>query len=103
MTYKKPQRMSRNEISEFALLHREIQEMKENTSSELAELRKITDRILRTLVGDEEMAQEGLVNKVARHDEYIENQKLLWAKLSGMAIGGGAIGGLVINLLAKLF
>ena len=95
--------MSRNEISEFALLHREIQEMKENTSSELAELRKITDRILRTLVGDEEMAQEGLVNKVARHDEYIENQKLLWAKLSGMAIGGGAIGGLVINLLAKLF
>jgi|DEB19_MinimDraft_3_1074340.scaffolds.fasta_scaffold36561_2 hypothetical protein len=103
MTYQRLQRMSTKETSEFALLHKEIQEMKDSTANELAELRKVTDRILRTLVGDEEMAQEGLVSKVKRHEEYIESQKLFWAKLSGIAIGGGAIGGFILNLLTKLF
>lgn len=103
MSYKNVKLMSTNETTEFALLHKEIQEMKDATATELAELRKVTDRILRTLVGDEEMAQEGLVSKVKRHEEYIESQKLFWAKLSGIAIGGGAIGGFILNLLTKLF
>lgn len=103
MTYQRLQRMSTKETLEFALLHKEIQEMKDSTANELAELRKVTDRILRTLVGDEEMAQEGLVSKVKKHEEYIESQKLFWAKLSGIAIGGGAIGGFILNLLTKLF
>ena len=59
------------------------------------------DRILRTLIGDEEMAQEGLVYKVDRHEKYIESQKVLWAKLSGIALAGGAFGGFVLNLIMK--
>jgi hypothetical protein len=102
MSYQKGKKMINNEMSEFALLHREIQEMKDSTSNDLAELRKITDRILRTLIGDEEMAQEGLVYKVERHEKYINKQKLFWAKMSGMAIGGGAVGGFIIELILKL-
>lgn len=103
MSYQRPQRMSKNEMSEFALLHREIQEMKDTTANDLAELRKITDRILRTLIGDEEMAQEGLVYKVERHERYINRQKLFWAKISGIAIGGGAVGGFLRELIFKMF
>lgn len=103
MTYTRPQRMKRNELTEFTLLHKEIQEMKDSTANELLQLRKATDRILRTLIGDEEMAQEGLVNKVQRHDEFIESQKLFWAKLSGIALAGGAFGGFILNMILKMF
>lgn len=97
------QRMNKTEITEFALLHREIQEMKNNTSSELADLKKAIDRILITLVGDNEMAQEGLVKKVERHEKYIEDHRLIWAKLTGIAIGGGAIGGVLIDVFFQMF
>ena len=59
------------------------------------------DRILRTLIGDEEMAQEGLVNKVDRHEKYIESQKLLLAKIMGIAIGSGLFGGIVGQIVIE--
>lgn len=62
---------------------------------EVKSLNAKIDRILRTLIGDEEMAQEGLVNKVDRHEKYIEGQKLLMAKIMGIAIGSGLFGGIV--------
>jgi hypothetical protein len=68
---------------------------------EIKNLNGKIDRILRTLIGDEEMAQEGLVTKVDRHDKFIESQKLLMAKITGIAIGSGVFGGLVTQLIIK--
>jgi hypothetical protein len=68
---------------------------------EIKNLNGKIDRILRTLIGDEEMAQEGLVTKVDRHEKFIENQKLLMAKITGVAIGSGIFGGLVTELIIK--
>ena len=69
---------------------------------EIKSLNGKIDRILRTLIGDEEMAQEGLVTKVDRHEKYIESQKLLMAKITGIAIGCGLFGGFVGQLIIKL-
>ena len=68
---------------------------------EIKNLNGKIDRILRTLIGDEEMAQEGLVTKVDRHEKFIESQKLLMAKITGIAIGSGIFGGLVTELIIK--
>lgn len=68
---------------------------------EIKNLNGKIDRILRTLIGDEEMAQEGLVNKVDRHEKYIESQKLLLAKIMGIAIGSGLFGGIVGQIVIE--
>jgi len=78
------------EDNELSLLH-----------SEIKTLSGKVDRVLRTLIGDEEMAQEGLVQKVQKHEEFIENQKLLMAKVSGIAIGSGVLGGLIMDAIYK--
>jgi hypothetical protein len=54
------------------------------------------------LIGDEEMAQEGLVAKVSKHEDWIEKQKLVFAKIFGIAIGSGVFGGAIIQLIMKL-
>jgi hypothetical protein len=79
-----------NTTEEIIGIHKEIK----NLNSKI-------DRILRTLIGDEEMAQEGLVNKVDRHDKYIESQKLIMAKIMGVAIGSGLFGGIVGQILIE--
>ena len=68
---------------------------------ELKDLASKVDRILRTLIGDEDMGQTGLVSKVQKHDEWIEQQKLVWAKVFGIAIGSGVFGGIVTQLIMK--
>ena len=68
---------------------------------EIKSLNSKIDRILRTLIGDEEMAQEGLVKIVDRHEKYIETQKLLLAKIMGVAIGSGLFGGIVGQILIE--
>jgi len=84
-------RENRNTKSEILALH-----------EDLKELTTKVDRILRTLIGDEEMAQKGLVEKVERHDEWIEKQKVVLAKIFGVAIGSGLFGGVITQLLMKL-
>jgi hypothetical protein len=69
---------------------------------ELQEVSSKVDRILRTLIGDEEMAQEGLVTKVAKQEEWIEAQKVMFAKIFGIAIGSGVFGGAIIQLIMKM-
>ena len=84
-------RENRNNKSEILALHEDLKEL---TSK--------VDRILRTLIGDEEMAQKGLVEKVERHDDWIEKQKVVLAKIFGVAIGSGLFGGVITQLLMKL-
>jgi hypothetical protein len=81
----------RKEDNELTLLHSEIKILSQKM-----------DRVLRTLIGDEEMAQEGLVTKVQKHEEYIQSQKLLMAKVSGIAIGSGVLSNWVFDWLSKL-
>lgn len=80
----------RKEDNELTLLHSEIKILSQKM-----------DRVLRTLIGDEEMAQEGLVTKVQKHEEYIQSQKLLMAKVSGIAIGSGVLSNWVFDWLSK--
>ncbi len=91
-TYSRTMSVRRKEDNELSLLH-----------SELKTLSTKVDRVLRTLIGDEEMAQEGLVTKVQKHEEYIESQKLLMAKVSGIAIGSGVLSTWLVDLISKLF
>jgi hypothetical protein len=81
----------RKEDNELTLLHSEIKILSQKM-----------DRVLRTLIGDEEMAQEGLVSKVQKHEEYIQSQKLLMAKVSGIAIGSGVLSNWVFDWLSKI-
>jgi hypothetical protein len=69
---------------------------------EMKDISMKVDRILRTLIGDEEMAQDGLVAKVSKHEDWIEKQKLVFAKIFGIAIGSGVFGGAIIQLIMKL-
>ena len=80
------------EDNELSLLHNEIKTLSGKV-----------DRVLRTLIGDEEMAQEGLVQKVQKHEEFIESQKLLMAKVSGIAIGSGVLSTWLFEVISKLF
>jgi hypothetical protein len=81
----------RKEDNELSLLHNEIKTLSQKM-----------DRVLRTLIGDEEMAQEGLVKKVEKHEEYIQSQKLLMAKVSGVAIGSGVLSNWLVEWISKL-
>jgi hypothetical protein len=69
---------------------------------ELKDLASKVDRILRTLIGDEDMGQTGLVAKVQKHEDWIEQQKLVWAKVFGIAVGSGIFGGVVTELIMKM-
>lgn len=91
-TYSRIMSARRKEDNELTLLHSEIKILSQKM-----------DRVLRTLIGDEEMAQEGLVSKVQKHEEYIQSQKLLMAKVSGIAIGSGVLSTWLFEMISKLF
>jgi hypothetical protein len=90
-TYSRTMSIRRKEDNELSLLHNEIKTLSQKM-----------DRVLRTLIGDEEMAQEGLVKKVEKHEEYIQSQKLLMAKVSGIAIGSGVVSNWIFDWISKL-
>jgi len=90
-TYSRTMSVRRKEDNELTLLHSEIKSLSQKM-----------DRELRTLIGDEEMAQEGLVTKVQKNEEYIQSQKLLMSKVSGIAIGSGVLSNGVFDWLTKI-
>lgn len=89
--YSRKMSIRNKEDNELSLLHTEIKTLSGKV-----------DRVLRTLIGDEEMAQEGLVQKVQKNEDYIASQKLLMAKVSGIAIGSGVLSTWIINWVLKL-
>ena len=66
--------------------------MSEKTNREyLSEMDAKITRIHTILVGDEQAKQEGIVHKVARHSEYIRNdKKFKWAVTSVLFGGTGS-------------
>jgi len=79
-----------NAETEITLIHEELQNMN-----------KKIDRIYHVLIGDDEMKIEGLVSKVQKHDKYIQNQRLQVARLSGIAVTAGVVGGLIVQFILK--
>jgi hypothetical protein len=63
---------------------------------QIRELNSKVDKILFVLIGDEDLAQQGLVKKVDSHDKWIQEKKIHDAKV--IAISSG-VSGLAIYLL----
>jgi len=75
---------------------------------ELDELKKLVDKQSETLrkihnaiVGDKEFGQEGIVEMVKKHDDWIQSQKYMWAKIYGGIIVGSTAIGYIINYIIK--
>lgn len=68
---------------------------------ELGDLSKKVDKVLQALMGDEEIMHQGLISKVEQHERWIHGQKLFRAKVLGVALGSGTLGGVLIELLFK--
>jgi hypothetical protein len=81
-----------NTEKEITLIHEELQDMN-----------KKIDRIYNVLIGDEQMKIEGLVDKVAQHDKFIQRQKISQAKIAGIATGMGIVGGVLVEMIMKMF
>ena len=87
----------RNTTTDNAPLTRENKEHME-LKGELDELKKLVDKQSETLrkihnaiVGDKEFGQEGIVEMVKKHDDWILSQKYMWAKIYGGIIAGSVI------------
>lgn len=75
---------------------------------ELDELKKLVDKQSETLrkihqaiVGDKEFGQEGLVEMVKKHEDWIQGQKYMWAKIYGGIIVGSSAIGYILNVILK--
>jgi hypothetical protein len=93
--------------NENAPLTRENKEHME-LKGELDELKKLVDKQSETLrkihhaiVGDKEFGQEGLVEMVKKHDDWIQSQKYMWAKIYGGIIVGSTAIGYILNIVLK--
>jgi hypothetical protein len=98
----------RKKISEEPIqLTRENKEHME-LKGELDELKKLVDKQSETLrkihnaiVGDKEFGHEGLVEMVKKHDDWIQSQKYMWAKIYGGIIVGSTAIGYILNIVLK--
>jgi len=65
--------------------------------SEIDEIKSTLDEIKKAIVGNPTFGQEGLVDMVKRHEEYIEQDRKFKQKL----IGGGAVLGTIWTIVLK--
>jgi len=68
-----------------------------------AQLEDKVDRLLRAVIGDSEMGQDGLAALVRKHDRWIERQKLKEARIIGMGIGLGFVWTALLKLADQIF
>lgn len=61
------------------------------------------DRLLRAVLGDSEMGQDGLVSMVRKHDRWIERQKLKEARIIGIGLGLGAVWTMFLKIIDRIF
>jgi hypothetical protein len=88
---------STRESKEHMELKLELDELKKLVDKQSETLRKIHNAI----VGDKEFGQEGLVEMVKKHDDWIQSQKYMWAKIYGGIIVGSSAIGYIINFIVK--
>jgi hypothetical protein len=80
---------------EYTELKKELDELKSCVEEQSQTLQKIHTAI----VGDSTFGQLGLVQMVRKHEQWIEAQKYMWAKI----YGGIAVGSAVISVTLKYF
>lgn len=68
-----------------------------------AQLEEKVDRLLRAVIGDSEMGQDGLASLVRKHDRWIERQKLKEARIIGIGIGLGFVWTALLKLADRIF
>jgi hypothetical protein len=68
-----------------------------------AQLEDKVDRLLRAVIGDSEMGQDGLAALVRKHDRWIERQKLKEARIIGIGIGLGFVWTALLKLADQIF
>lgn len=78
-------------------LKREIDELKALVDKQSETLRKIHNAI----VGDKEFGHEGLVEMAKKHDDWIDAQKYMWAKIYGGIIVGSSAIGYILNVILR--
>jgi hypothetical protein len=76
-------------------LKKEIDEIKKSVDEQGLTIKKIHQAI----VGDKEFSQEGIVDVVKRHDDFIESQKNMWAKIYGGILVGSSIIGFAFKFI----
>lgn len=76
---------------------------KTRIESQIQALEDKVDRLLRAVIGDSEMGQDGLASMVRKHDKWIERQKLKEARIIGIGIGLGFVWTALLKVADKLF
>ena len=71
--------------------------------TQIDEMSKKLDKLYLALVGDKEMGQVGLVEKVEKHEKFIENHKLQDARVIGVTAAISFVFGFVIEFWGKIF
>lgn len=66
-------------------------------NKEMEHIKTSLDEIKTAIIGNEKFGQEGLVNMVKRHEDYIEKDK----KFKNKLLGAGAILGTLWTLILK--
>jgi hypothetical protein len=79
----------------YTELKKEIDEIKKSVDEQGLTIKKIHQAI----VGDKDFGQEGMVDIIKKHDEFIESQKNMWAKIYGGIFVGSAIISIVLKFI----
>ena len=88
---------STRDSKEHMELKLELDELKKLVDKQSETLRKIHNAI----VGYKEFGHEGLVEMVKKHDDWIQSQKYMWAKIYGGIIVGSTAIGYILNIVLK--
>jgi len=84
---------------EYKELKKEITSMQKNMSSMCDKI----DKIHLALVGDTKFGQEGLVRMVKKHEEWLQKQKYMYAKIYGGMVVITTMTSLLIKFWDKIF
>jgi hypothetical protein len=79
----------------YSELKKEIDEIKKSVDEQGLTIKKIHQAI----VGDKDFGQEGIVDIIKKHDDFIESQKNMWAKIYGGIFVGSAIISIVLKFI----
>jgi len=91
---------------EYTELKRKISKIDKdiaNIQKHSAKMCEQLDKITIALVGDTKFGQEGLVRMVRKHEEWLEKQKFMYAKIYGGMLAISTITTLVIKFWDKIF
>ena len=81
----------------YSELKKEIDEIKKSVDEQGLTIKKIHQAI----VGDKDFGQEGMVDVIKKHDDFIESQKNIWAKIYGGIFVGSAVISIVLKFIFR--